>query len=85
MSTWGGQVRKLRGGSWVAGGCLRLQEECPPVRQGVEVTTSPRRERGAGAPESPENEIAVAQEGRVEEEGEAEVEVGVGLTPEEME
>ena len=44
----------------------------------------PRKERGAKAPETPEDEISVAQEAQAEEEGGAEVERGSKPAPEEM-
>ena len=68
-----------------ADGCLRPQERGPPVRQVWRLPPPPRRERGAKAPGSPEDEIPVTQEAQAEETGEAEVEVEVEPTPEEME
>ena len=79
----------MRRDPWGAGGCLRLQEKGPPVRQGVEVTPPPqhRNRRSKGAVKSPgveslEVETPVAQEGM---EGESEVEVEAEPTLEETE
>ena len=69
-------MRKLRGGPWGAGRCLRLQARGLPVSQGVEATApaTSGEEGAAGVPKSPETETPVIQGG--EGVGEAEVEEG---------
>ena len=74
-------VCQLQGPSWGAGRCLRRQEGGPPACVGWKSPPRPRRERGAKAPEAPDDETPATQQ-EAGEGVDTEVEMEVEPTPE---
>ena len=74
---------QLRGGSRGAGNACAAKKEAHQLAWRWKSPSRPRRERGAAAPEAPERETPVTQEGG--EEGEVEVEARIEPSSEEME